>query len=207
MNLHITKAINTLQEIYEKLKTVYTEVYAGSMAVIKNPIQFWRDHQFTEEHYSRLLKSLVFPLLALVLVSVFLGGYFRGDYFSAGMSLLWVIREVILLAILYFGGIFITRELVLYFGYDVKISVLQKLVCYSLIPHLVVSIVTGLLPFFFFLDAFGIYGLYVFWLGGRKLLPFPKELRDKYIIRIMAVTWAIFAVASLLLAKFLINDN
>ena len=218
MNALITKASIKLKELSEKLKVVLTQVYEKlniiyihvfkfSKNLILNPIQFWRDHQNTEEDPLELLKNLIFPLLAAVMVAVFLGGYFRGDYFSAGMSLLWVIREVILLAILYFGGVYITRELMHRFGFDVKIEVLQKLVSYSMIPHMVVSIVTGLLPFFFFLDFFGIYSLYVFWLGAHKLLPFPRETRDKYIIRIMAATWIIFAVASLLLAKFLISDN
>jgi len=197
----------TLAQVYEKLNKIYIHVYAVSKTLITNPIQFWRDHQHTNEAPQELLKSLTYPLLAAVLTAVFLGGFFRGDYFSSGMSLLWVIRETMLLSILYFGGIYITRELVHRFGYNVKVEVLQKLVIYSMIPHMVVSIVTGLLPFFFFLDFIGIYSLYVFWLGAHKLLPFPRETRDKYIIRIMAATWAIFAVASLLLAKFLISDN
>jgi len=218
MNAFITKSSIKLKilfeklkelliQVYEQLNTIYIHVYAVSKNLIINPIQFWRDHQHTNEAPQELLKSLTYPLLAAVLIAVFLGGFFRGDYFSSGMSLLWVIRETMLLSILYFGGIYITRELVHRFGYNVKVEVLQKLVIYSLIPHMVVSIVTGLLPFFFFLDFIGIYSLYVFWLGAHKLLPFPRETRDKYIIRIMAATWAIFAVASLLLAKFLISDN
>lgn len=196
-----------LAQVYENLNKIYVHVYVVSKTLITNPIQFWRDHQNTDENPQELLKSLTYPLLAAVLIAVFLGGFFRGDYFSSGMSLLWVIREVMLLSILYFGGIYITRELIHRFGYDVKFEILQKLVIYSMIPHMVVSIVTGLLPFFFFLDFIGIYSLYVFWLGAHKLLPFPKETRDKYIIRIMGATWAIFAIASLLLAKFLISDN
>jgi hypothetical protein len=207
MNPHITKASIKLQEVYEKLKAVYLQVYAVSKDVIINPIEFWRKQKDINEDTTELLKILVLPLLAAVLVAVFLGGFFRGDYFSVGISLLWVTREIILLSILYFGGVFITRELVRRFGYDVEIPVLQKLVSYSLVPHMVVSVVTGLLPFFFFLDVFGIYSLYVFWLGARRLLPFPKETRDKYIIRIMAATWGVFAVASLLLAKILIGND
>jgi hypothetical protein len=207
LKLLIEKLKINLAQVYENLNKIYIHVYVVSKTLISNPIQFWRDHQTTNENPQELLKSLTYPLLAAVLIAVFLGGFFRGDYFSSGMSLLWVIREVMLLSILYFGGIYITRELIHRFGYDVKVEILQKLVIYSMIPHMVVSIVTGLLPFFFFLDFIGIYSLYVFWLGAHKLLPFTKETRDKYIIRIMGATWAIFAIASLLLAKFLISDN
>lgn len=207
MNPKIIKARAKSEEVYNKLKAVYTHVYFVSKEIISNPIEFWRKQKDLIEAPDVLLKTLVYPLLAAVLTAVFLGGFFRGDYFSAGLSLLWVTREIILLSILYFGGVFITRELVKRFGYDVEISVLRRLVSYSLVPNLVVSVVTGLFPFFFFLDFFGMYGLYVFWLGARRLLPFPKETRDKFIVRIMAATWLLFAIASLLLAKILIGND
>ncbi len=207
MNPHIIKVRVQLNEVFEELRLIYTHVYFLSKEIIVDPIEFWRKHKDMDEDPGELLKTLIYPLLGLVAVAVFLGGFFRGDYFSTGISLLWVTREIMLLSILYFGGIFITRELVKKFGYTVGIPVLQKLVSFSLVPHMVVSVVTGLLPFFFFLDVFGLYSLYVFWLGARKLLPFPKEKRDKYIVRIMAATWVVFAVTSLLLAKILIGND
>lgn len=207
MNPYIIKAGEKLNEVYEKLKLIYTHVYSVSKEIVINPIEFWRNHKDIDEDPDELMKSIIFPLMAAVLTAVFLGGFFRGDYFSVGISLLWVAREIILLSILFFGGIFVTRELVRRFGFDVEIPVLRRLVSYSLIPHLTVSVVTGLFPFFFFLDIFGLYSLYVFWLGARRLLPFPKETRDKYIVRIMAATWLVFAVVSLLLAKILIGND
>lgn len=204
---HLMKFSLFLQSELAKLKPLYTHVYTVSYAVISNPIEFWRIHRETDEESADLMKKLLLPLLAVVLVAVFLGTFFRGDYFSAGIGLLWVTREILLNAVLYFGGIYITREMLKHYGYSVDITVLQKLVSYSLVPHLVVSVVTGFFPFFFFLDVFGLYGLYVFWLGGRKLFPFPKETRDKNIIQIMAATWLVFAVVSLLTVKLLISDE
>jgi hypothetical protein len=201
------KISSFLQAEAAKLKPMYLQVYAVSFEVIANPIEFWKIHKDTDEKPELLLKEILLPLFALVALSVFFGTFFRGDYFSAGMGFLWIIREILLNAVLYFGGVYITREIIKHYGYEAEIPVLQKLVSYSLIPHLVVSIVTGLFPFFFFLDFFGLYGLYVFWLGGRKLFPFPKETRDKYIIRIMAATWLIFALVSLLSARILIGND
>jgi hypothetical protein len=82
---------------------------------------------------------------------------------------------------------------------------LQKLVSYSLVPFLLVSAVTGLFPFFYFLDIFGIYGFYIFMMGGRKLLSFPREKRDNLILKIVAANWIVFGLISFTLAKLLMT--
>ena len=187
----------------EKLKEHYYRIFTIAREVVMQPIVFWRSHKDTDEDPKALLREIVLPMMAVVCIAVFFGEFFRSDYFRIGVALLWVVREIMLFATLYFGGIYITREMVRHFGYEIEIKPLQKLVSYSLIQFHLVSIITGFFSFFGFLDFIGIYGLYVFWLGARKILPFPKEKRDNYILKIMGVNWGIFLVLSLLLYKML----
>ena len=187
----------------EKLKELYTKIYALVHEVILNPRAFWKSHTDTRESQDELFKNLLFPLLVVVCAAVFFGEIFRSDYFRIWVALLWVIREIILFATLYFVGVYGTNELIKYYGYEEKIEPLQKLVAYSLVPFLLVSVVTGLFPFFYFLDIFGIYGFYIFLIGGRRLLGFPKEKRDKTILQIIAANWIIFGLLSFILARLL----
>lgn len=187
----------------KKLKEHYYRIFPVAKEVVLQPIPFWRVHKDLDEDPQILLKEIVLPMMAVVSIAVFFGEFFRSDYFRIGVALLWVIREMMLFAALYFGGIYITNEMVKRFGYEVEIKTLQKLVSYSLIPFQLVSTVTGFFPFFGFLDFIGMYGLYVYWLGGRKLFPFPKEKRDNYILKIMGVNWLLFAILSLILFKML----
>ena len=59
--------------------------------------------------------------------------------------------------------------------------------------------------FFYFLDIFGIYGFYIFLMGGRKLLSLPREKRDNLILKIVAANWIVFGLISFTLAKLLIT--
>jgi hypothetical protein len=189
----------------EKLKLLYSKIYVLVQELILNPRGFWRAHNDTRESQDELFKSLLLPLLAIVSTAVFFGEFFRSDYFRIWVAALWVLREIVLFASLYFVGVYGTNEIIKYFGFEAKIENLQKLVSYSMVPFLVISVVTGLFPFFYFLDIFGIYGFYIFLMGGRKLLPFPKEKRDNLILKIIAANWIVFGLISFALAKLLMT--
>jgi len=189
----------------ENLKLFYSKIYALVQELILNPRGFWRSHADTRETQEDLFKNLLIPLLSVVCAAVFLGEFFRSDYFRIWMAALWVFREIALFASLYIIGVYGTNEMIKYFGYKPKIEALQKLVSYSLVPFLIVSAVTGLFPFFKLLDVFGIYGFYVFLMVGRKLLPFPREERDNLILKIVAANWIVFGLISFTLAKLLIT--
>ncbi len=185
------------------MKELALKIYTLSHELILNPRAFWRLHAVSKESRDDLLKNLLLPLLIVVLGAVFLGEFFRSDYFRIWVATLWVIREVALFAALYFVGVYGTNALIKYLGYEEKTAALEKLVAYSLVPFLLVSIITGIFPFFYFLDIFGIYGFYIFLMGGRRLLQFPKEQRDSLILKIIVANWIIFGILSFSTAKLL----
>lgn len=186
------------------MKELALKIYAISRELILNPRAFWRVHANERESQEELFKNLLYPLVAAVAVAVFFGEFFRSDYFRIWVGLLWAVREVALFAFIYFGGIYTTNKLIEYFGCEEKTEALQKLISYSLIPFLLISIFTGLFPFFYFLDIFGIYSFYIFLMGGRRLLLFPKEQRDNLIFKIIAANWIIFGILSFTTAKLLL---
>lgn len=187
------------------MKELFLNIYTLSQELIVNPREFWKTHANSNESFEVLLKRLLLPLLTVVTAAVFLGEFFRSDYFRIWVAVLWALREIALFASLYFAGVYGTNEMIKYFGYEPKIEALKKLVSYSLVPFLLVSAVTGLFPFFYFLDIFGIYGFYIFLMGGRKLLSLPREKRDNLILKIVAANWIVFGLISFTLAKLLIT--
>jgi hypothetical protein len=138
-------------------------------------------------------------------VAVFFGEFFRSEYFRIWVAALWVLREIVLFASLYFIGVYGTNEIIKYFGFEAEIENLQKLVAYSLVPFMLISAVTGFFPFFYFLDIFGIYGFYIFLMGGRKLLTIPREKRESMFLKIIAANWIAFGIISFSLAKLLMT--
>jgi hypothetical protein len=189
----------------EKLKELYSKIYVLIQELILNPRGFWRSNSHDGESQDDLFKNLLFPLLAVVCTAVFFGEFFRSDYFRIWVALLWVIREILLFASLYFIGVYGTNELIKYLGFEEKIEPLKKLVAYSMVPFMLISVGTGIFPFFYFLDIFGIYGFYIFTMGSNKLLSFPKEKRGNIILKIIVANWIVFGLISFTLAKLLMT--
>jgi hypothetical protein len=192
-----------LKELYSKIYILFHEIYILAQEMIFNPRAFWKSRNEIRETQDELFRNLLFPLLAVVCMAVFFGEFFRSDYFRIWVALLWVIREILLFAALYFVGVYGTNEMLKYFGYNEKIEPLQKLVAYSIVPFMLVSVVTGFFPFFYFLDIFGIYGFYIFTIGSNKLLSIPKEKRGNIILKIIAANWIVFGLLSFALARLL----
>ncbi len=187
----------------EKLKVIYLKIYVLIQKLILNPRGFWRSHSHDSESQDDLFRNLLFPLLAVVCTAVFFGEFFRSDYFRIWVALLWVIREILLFAALYFVGVYGTNEMIKYFGYEEKIEAMQKLVAYSMVPFMLISVGTGIFPFFYFLDFFGIYGFYIFTMGSNRLLSLPKEKRGNIILKIIAANWIVFGLLSFTTDKLL----
>jgi hypothetical protein len=192
-----------LKILYSKIFVLVQEINVLAQEMIFNPRAFWKSRNEIRETQDDLFKNLLFPLLAAVCTAVFFGEFFRSDYFRIWVALLWVIREILLFAALYFVGVYGTNEMIKYFGYEEKTEPLQKLVAYSMVPFMLVSVVTGLFPFFYFLDIFGIYGFYIFTIGSNRLLSFPKEKRGNIILKIVAANWIVFGLLSFVLARLL----
>jgi hypothetical protein len=192
-----------LKEYYSKIFDLAKEINVLAQEMIFNPRAFWKSRNEIRETQDDLFKNILFPLLAVVCTAVFFGEFFRSDYFRIWVALLWVIREILLFATLYFVGVYGTNELIKYFGFGERIESLQKLVAYSMIPFMLISVVTGFFPFFYFLDIFGIYGFYVFTIGSNRLLSIPKEKRGKIVLQIIAANWIVFGLLSFALARLL----
>lgn len=185
------------------MKETVLKIADLSKELMLNPRAFWRSHSDIKKSREELLHEFLLPLLYTVAAAVFFGEFFRSEYFRIWVALLWVLREVFLFASIYFVGIYGTNYIIKYFGYEEKTEALQILVSYSMIPFLLISIVTGFLPFFYFLDIFGVYGFYIFLMGGRRMLQFPKEKRDNLILKIIAANWIVFGILSFTLGKLL----
>lgn len=172
--------------------------------MVLNPQEFWDTLSENNKKTDFLFKGLLIPLLGAGALAMFLGEFFSSDYFRVWLGLLWVAREILLVALLYYGGIFGTNKVLEKYGFKQKEENLQILVIYSILPYLIVSILTNFLPFFRFLDAVGFYGFYIFWLGSKRYLSFPEEKHDNFTLKILFANWIVFVLLSFITSKLLI---
>lgn len=171
--------------------------------VLLKPKQFWVEQKDQQKSNTDLLLGYYFPILLLVAVAVFLGEFLSSSHFYMGVALLKALREILLFTFQYFLSVFFTTELMKTFGAEKNSNIAQKLVAYSITPLLLVSLLTGLIPFLYVVDILGMYSFYIFWVGASELLTFPENKKNSYILITVVLNFFVFSFLSIFLSKLL----
>ena len=182
---------------------LFKNLYLWIQDIILKPEEFWTLQKGNEIKSRKLLSGYFFPLLLLAGLAVFTGEFFRSNHFYAGFALMKGAREILLFLLQYLLSVFFTNELIRTFGGKKDRKTAQVLVVFSMTPLLLVSIITGLFPFLYVLDALGLYSFYIFWMGAKVLLDFSQRKFEKYALSAILVNFFIFSFLSVLLSKLL----
>jgi hypothetical protein len=182
----------SLQDIINRIKEV-----------LISPKAFWNSYKENNVGFSELFGGFFLPVLLVAVLAVFLGEFFKSAHFYMVFAILKALRELVLFILEFFIAIYFTNELLKTFGGEKNIRLSRLLVTYSFTPFLLVSTVTGLFPFLYPLDILGVYGFYIFWVGGKQLLTLPQQKIDSYLILTIVVNFITFGFASIILSKLL----
>jgi hypothetical protein len=185
------------------MKISFSTIIDNSKKLLLNPKQFWGEKKEQLDSPFKLMAGHFLPLLILVAAAVFTGELFKSSPFYLGTALLKSARIIALFLLQYFLAVFFTNELIKTFGGTKNRIVVQNLVVYSLTPFLLVSMVTGLIPFLYVLGIFGFYSFYIFWVGVDKLLTFPENKQSSYTIITIVVNFFVFSFLSVALSQLI----
>lgn len=185
------------------MKIAFSDIINNSKQLIINPKLFWLSKKEDLDSSAKLLLGYFLPIIIIVAIVVFLGEFLRSSEFYMGTALLKSLRIIVLFLLQYFIATFFTNELIKTFGGEKNIKISQNLVVYSLTPFLLVSIVTGLFPFLYVIDILGLYSFYIFWVGVKELLVFPKNKQSSYALITIVVHFFVFSFLSIILSKLI----
>lgn len=185
------------------MKVNFNQIFIKIKELIFEPPAFWEKQKQGKNLDRQSFIGYFLPLLVLVFLAVFTSELIRGSRFYLTFPLMKAGREVMLFLFQYIISVFFTNELIRTFGGKKNIFIARKLVVYSLTPFLLVSFITGMFPFLYVIDVFGLYGFYLFWTGAKALLEFPERKQTSYILVTILVNFFVFSFLSIFLSKLL----
>lgn len=189
-----------MRQNFEGMDFSFSRIVVEIKELIINPKGFWTSQKKDKRSIS-LFVSYLLPLLMVLALAVFIGEFFSRSDFFFEYPALKAVREVILFVLQYFIAVFLTKELMSTFGSEKNIGIARKLVFYSMVPLLLISILTGLFQYFSDLNILGFYGVYIFWIGVKKLLVFSENRDHSYIMISILLNLFVFSFLSLSLSK------
>jgi hypothetical protein len=171
-------------------------------AILK-PKDFWENEKLNPSNLKQMFAGLFLPLVLLTGIAEFVGQLLRGSGFYLMFPLMRAMREIILFFLLYIISVFLSNQLLKAFGGERNLALIRKLVVFSLIPVLLVSIVTNLFPFLYVLDVAGFYSFFIFLAGVEEMFVFPERRRNRYILITLMANFFVYTFLSIFLSRLL----
>lgn len=165
-------------------------------SLVFNPVGEWKRIHRESTTFNDILGQFALPLIGLVAMGTFLSHLINQQAFIFELAL----KKAILIFTALFGGAFLAWYLVFrlmkYFRMISSRELAAKLTIYSSAPLYVVSLISVLIPEFFFIHVLVFYSLYLCWIGVRSL---PGGIRDKHFV------FALFIFLTLVTLPYLIR--
>ena len=179
--------------------------------IIIKPNEEWQVIESENKSKTEVLTGYALPfILAIALSSttgslLFSFGYFSIPYIIATT----IVSLFVPLAGIYLSA-YIINALAPSFGSTPNIDNAFKLVIYSYTASFLISIVTSLVPFLFFISIAGVYSLYVFWVGFVPMMKTPENKKAGYAIVSILIMIGVYTnlamISGFVIASFFLSS-
>lgn len=180
--------VNTIQ--------MYRNLGERLKGLVVSPGTEWQKIHRESTTFNDILGNFALPLIGLVALGTFLSHMINQQAFIFEFAL----KKAIMIFTALFGGTFLSwflvYKLMKYFRMVTSRELAAKLTIYSSAPLYVVSLVSVLIPEFFFVHIFVFYSLYLCYIGVRGPAGPPPERQ---------MAFALFVFAALVIIPYLLR--
>lgn len=149
-------------------------------AILLNPKTEWNVIKEEEKSNKELLLYFALPLAVLGGVASLI--QYLGSAVGIGYGLRLVIVQIALPLVAIVIAAYVINELADKFKSEKDLNNAFKLVTYSYTPALVAAVIANLSWTLGWVGLFGLYGIYLFWIGLPKLMNTPEEKKGTYVL-------------------------
>lgn len=149
-------------------------------AILLNPKTEWNVIKEEEKSNKELLLYFALPLAVLGGIATLI--QYLGYAGGFGYGLRMVIVQIALPLVAIVIAAYVINELAEKFESEKDLNNAFKLVTYSYTPALVAAVIANLSFALSWVGLFGLYGIYLFWIGLPKLMNTPEEKKGTYVI-------------------------
>lgn len=173
----------------------FNAIFTRAKNILIQPATEWEVVKGETSDKNAVLKDYALPLIILVAIASFLGGLIFTRF---GLLIGYVVAKAVGDFIVAFLGIYISaiviNELASSFGSKKDTNAAFKLVIYSFTPVLIALAVYYLIPILFFVLIFGLYLVYLLWMGLGSLMGTPEDKKVGYVIVSALLIFVIYAL-------------
>jgi hypothetical protein len=204
-SLDLEKSFKFVQnKIYTTMN--FGSIYKQVINLIINPKTEWEN--IKTEKYSRtlVLKIYALPLILALAICTIIGNMLYTSRLTMHPS--YPLLSGVAMFVIVFGGTYLSamiiNELTPSFNSTKDINATFNLIVYSLSAFYIFSSLAYILPEpFFQVRYFGIYSLYLFWLGSSSLLSTPTDNKVGFTFVSALIVLGIYSIMNLVFSQII----
>ena len=175
----------------------FTHLFERIKGILLKPADEWPKVASESQSNKQIILYYVLPLAAIAaIISLF--AVWSNTYLGFGLALRFAVLKLVMPILSVVLTAVIVNELADTFDSSKNLNNAFKLVAYSYTPALLAAIITSISWTLSWVALFGLYGVYLLWVGLSILMKTPEDKRLVYIIAIVALMLVINAIISAL---------
>jgi hypothetical protein len=172
--------------------------------ILFNPIKAWEIIYSEEKPIASIRNGFLLPLILLTSVSAYAGSLlFTNAELSPVFSVFIGLKCFIVFYITVYLTAYILKEITYPLDLGKNFAISFKLIVYSIVPLLLIQVISRLFDSLIFINILSLYSLYVFWTGAEKFLSPPSYKKMPLLIATVVTFVLIFVATDLLFTTFI----
>jgi hypothetical protein len=184
----------------------FKKIWQRVKLIITSPTTEWDKIANESSDQNELIINYAVPLVALGAITTFIGKAALPAFTVYGGFMMAITYFLSMIAGLYVSAV-VVSELAPAFDINKDFGVSLKLIVYSSTPALASAIIASLHPGLSFIGLFGLYSVYLFWIGLPKLLNAPEDKRVGFVLVAALVILAITFVINFILQSIFVASS
>jgi hypothetical protein len=173
--------------------------------ILFDPIKAWEIIYSEEKPVAAIRNGLLLPLILLISVSAYAGSLlFINAELSPAFSVFIGLKCFIVFYITVYLTAYILKEIAYPLDLGKSFAISFKLIVYSIVPFLLVQVVSRFFDSLLFINILSLYSLYIFWTGAEKFLS-PPSYKKMPLLIATVVTFVVVFIATDLLFTMIID--
>lgn len=156
------------------------EFFQRAKNFITSPVEEWQVIKEEQASRSGVVRNYVLPFIFLLAITTFLGIFLFRNYVTISIMVLGAVVTSLGAFLSIYISAYIINELAPRFESKKDFTSSFKLATYSYTAVFITHSIASLLLPLFFIVIFGLYSIYILWMGLGPMMETPKESRLIY---------------------------
>lgn len=179
-------------------------LFSRCLGIIGSPKEEWIKIKEEDDSIWQMITRFLLPLLFISALASMIGSYFHRDEsaWTSGLLIIAGLRPLLSISVSLLISTVAINAMIVTFRGTQNVNLAFRLVFFSFIPVILVSIILGVWSELYITGLFSLYSFYIMFLGVRILTDLPHERESNFSTLSSTVILVVYLIANFILSSF-----